>query len=97
MGIEGFFEGLGEAIGAAIRYVVDALKGIFDWIIIAGYNFLEGLSSALGIDRSVLGIGGLIVGLVLIVTAFRAFFRRAVVSGLIWLFLGLWLLSWLIY
>ena len=94
---EGFFEHLGETIGAAIRWLVEALQGIVDWIIIAGYNFIEGLSGALGIDRSVLGFGGLILGLIMLIVAFKAFFRRAFISGLLWLFLALWLLSWLMY
>ena len=36
------------------------------------------------------------VGL-LLVAAVRAFFRGSIIGGLIWLFLGLWLLSWLIH
>lgn len=37
------------------------------------------------------------IGLLLLIAAVRAFFRRAIVSGLILLLLGLWLLSWLIH
>lgn len=97
MRVEGFFEWLGQAAGAVIRFIVDALGGFFDLIANAGHSFLEGLSRTLGMDRSLLSLAALVIGLLLLVTAFRAFFRGAIVSGLVWLFLGLWLLSWLIH
>jgi len=63
----------------------------------AGHNFLEGLSRTLGMDRSLISLVALAIGLMLLVAAVRAFFRGSIIGGLIWLFLGLWLLSWLIH
>jgi hypothetical protein len=90
MRVESFFEWLGQALGTVIRYIVDALSGFFGLFADAGANFLEGLSRTLGMDRS-------LIGLMLLVGAFRAFFRRSFIAGVIYLFLGLWLLSWLIH
>ncbi|MFC3607790.1 hypothetical protein [Stutzerimonas tarimensis] len=98
MGVEGFFGRLGEVLGSAIRFVVDALEGFFGLLALAGHNFLEGLSRALGMDdQSLLSLGALLVGLLLLLSALRAFFRRAFISGAFNLLLGLWLLSWLIH
>ncbi|EXF46437.1 major facilitator superfamily permease [Pseudomonas sp. BAY1663] len=97
MRVEGFFEWLGQALGTVIRYIVEGLSDFFGLFARAGHNFLEGLSRTLGMDRSLLSLAALVVGLLLLVAAVRAFFRGAVISGLIWLLLGLWLLSWLIH
>jgi len=97
MRVEGFFEWLGQALGAAIRFIVEGLGDFFGMFAIAGHNFLEGLSRTLGMDRSLLSLAALVVGLLLLVAAVRAFFRRSVIGGLVWLVLGLWLLSWLIH
>ncbi|WP_462379683.1 hypothetical protein [Pseudomonas sp. Marseille-QA0892] len=93
MQVEGFFEWLGQAIGSVIRFVVDGLYWILGMLAVASQNFIDGLASTLGMDRSLLTIAALIVGLMLLVAALRAFMRRAIISGLIWLVLGLWLLS----
>ena len=97
MRVEGFFEWLGQALGTVIRYIVDALSGFFALFASAGANFLEGLSRTLGMDRSLVSLIALAIGLMLLVGAFRAFFRRSFVAGVIYLLLGLWLLSWLIH
>jgi len=97
MRVEGFFEGLGQALGTVIRYIVDALSGFFAMFANAGQSFLEGLSRTLGMDHSLLSLVALAIGLMLLVAAVRAFFRRSIVGGVIYLFLGLWLLSWLIH
>lgn len=97
MRVEGFFEWLGEALGTVIRYIVDALGGFFAMFANAGQSFLEGLARTLGMDYSLLSLVALAIGLFLLVAAVRAFFRRSIVSGVIYLFLGLWLLSWLIH
>ena len=96
MRVEGVFEWLGQVLGTVIRYIVEALSGLFGFFVTAGHDFLEGLSRTLGMDRSLLSLAALVIGLLLLVAAVRAFFRRAFISGLVWLFLGLWLLSWLI-
>lgn len=97
MQVESFFEWLGQALGTVIRYIVDALSGIFYLFAEAGANFLEGLSRTLGMDRSLISLIALAIGLMLLIGAFRAFFRRSIIAGVIYLFLGLWLLSWLIH
>ncbi|MDX9875545.1 MAG: hypothetical protein RBS88_11585 [Spongiibacteraceae bacterium] len=96
MQADGFFEGLGEIIGTVIRWIVDGLGWLFALFATAGSDFLDGLSRALGISPSFLGMIALVIGLLLLVAAVRALLRRAFISGVIWLLLGLWLLSWLI-
>jgi len=97
MRVESFFEWLGQALGTVIRYIVDALSGLFGLFADAGANFLEGLSRTLGMDRSLISLIALAIGLMFLVAAARAFFRRSIIAGVIYLFLGLWLLSWLIH
>ncbi|MOA53840.1 hypothetical protein D3C78_1773600 [compost metagenome] len=63
----------------------------------AGGNFVEGLSQALGMDTSVISIIALVIGLMLLYSAVRAFMRASVIVGVIWLMLGLWVLSWVIH
>lgn len=92
-----FFGWLGQALGTVIRYIVDGLEWFFGLFAVAGHNFLRGLSEALGMDQSVISLGALVIGLLLLVAAARAFFRRSIVAGIIWLVLGLWLLSWIIH
>ncbi len=93
---EGIFDWLGHALGSVIRFIVDGLSGLLHLIGNAGRQFLHGLSSALGITPSLLSIVALIIGLLFLYSAVRAFMRRSIVLGLIWLVLGLWLLSLLI-
>ncbi|HEY8329810.1 MAG TPA: hypothetical protein VIO83_00540 [Pseudomonas sp.] len=96
MQVESFFEWLGEALGTLIRVLVESLSGLFGLLSSAGRHFLDGLSHALGMQPSLLGFLTLVIGLLLLAAAVRAFIRRAFVRGTIWLLLGLWLLSWLI-
>lgn len=97
MQVESFFEWLGQAIGSVIRFIVDALSGVFNWLSNAGSNFVEGLSRTLGMDTSIISILALIVGLLLLWSAIRAFMNASIIMGIIWLVLGLWLLSWIIH
>lgn len=91
-----FFETLGQMLGSLIRFIVDSLDWLFSLFAVAGHNFVDGLSAALGMDRSILNIAALVLGLILLVGAFRAFFRRSIISGIILLLLALWLLSFII-
>ena len=50
MQVEGFFEWLGQALGTVIRFIVDALSGLFQMVSRASSNFVDGLSRALGMD-----------------------------------------------
>jgi ABC-type proline/glycine betaine transport system permease subunit len=97
MQVESFFEWLGQMVGAVIRFVVDSLGWLFNILTHAGGNFVEGLSRTLGMNPSLISILALIVGLMLLYSAIRAFMRASIISGIIWLILGLWLLSWIIH
>ncbi len=97
MQVEGFFEWLGQALGSVIRFIVDGLSGLFNLLSNAGGNFVEGLSMALGMDASIISIIALILGLMLLWSAIRAFMNASIIMGIIWLMLGLWLLSWIIH
>ncbi|MGE8406445.1 MAG: hypothetical protein ACN6QH_05345 [Pseudomonas sp.] len=93
MQVEGFFEWLGQALGAVIRFVVDGLGGLFAALADAGAKFIDGLASTLGMDTSIISILILIIGLLLLYSAVRAFMRASVIAGIIWALLGLWVLS----
>ncbi|MFD2643707.1 hypothetical protein [Pseudomonas japonica] len=97
MRVEGFFEWLGQVLGAAIRFVVDALTGLFALLANAGGNFIDGLAKTLGMDTSLISILILLIGLLLLYSAVRAFMRASVIAGIIWALLGLWVLSWVVH
>ncbi|MBJ9974712.1 hypothetical protein IAE35_04205 [Pseudomonas sp. S75] len=97
MHVEGFFEWLGQALGAVIKFIVDLMSGLFNLLANAGSNFIDGLSRTLGMDTSLVSILALIVGLMLLYSAIRAFMRASIIAGIIWLVLGLWVLSWIIH
>jgi hypothetical protein len=95
--VEGFFDGLGQVLGTLIRWIVEGLSGFFALFANAGEDFLQGLSRALGMQTSLLGLIALVIGLMLLAAAVRAFIRRAWISGSLYLLLGLWLLSLMIH
>ncbi|MBT2375112.1 hypothetical protein [Pseudomonas fluorescens] len=97
MQVESFFEWLGQALGSVIRFIVDGLSGLFNGLTQAGGNFIDGLSRTLGMDTSIISIITLIIGLMLLYSAVRAFMRASIIMGIIWLMLGLWLLSWVVH
>ena len=82
---------------AVIRFIVDGLSGLFGALTHAGGNFIDGLSRTLGMDTSIISIITLIVGLLFLYSAVRAFMRASIIVGIIWLMLGLWLLSWVVH
>ena len=97
MQVESFFGWLGQALGSIIRFIVDGLSGQFGALTNAGGNFIDGLSRTLGMDTSIISIITLIIGLMLLYSAIRAFMRASIIMGIIWLLLGLWLLSWVVH
>lgn len=97
MQVESFFGWLGQALGSIIRFIVDGLSGLFGALSNAGGNFVEGLSRTLGMDTSIISIVTLIIGLLFLYSAVRAFMRASIIIGVIWLLLGLWLLSWVVH
>jgi hypothetical protein len=48
-------------------------------------------------DTSLVSILALIIGLMLLYSAIRAFMRASIILGIIWLVLGLWVMSWVIH
>lgn len=96
MYVDSFFESLGQALGAFIRFIVEGLSGFFNMLTSAVGNFIDGLSGALGVTPSLLSILFLVIGLLLLYSALRAFMRGSLLGGLLWLVLGLWLLGGLI-
>ncbi|WP_410525047.1 hypothetical protein [Pseudomonas aeruginosa] len=97
MGTEGFFDGLGEMLGRAIRFVVDLLSGLLGGIWGAMDDFLHGLARAIGMDASLFSFVFLVLGLLLLYSGIRAFMRRSIVGGVIRTVLGLIVMSWLIH
>src|SRR5690554_1791807 len=96
MQTEGFFGWLGNALGSAIRLVVDALRMVFGGIADAVDDFFDGFANALGMSPSIFNYVWLVLGLILLYAAFRAFVRRSVVAGVIWTLLGVLVLGSLI-
>jgi phage shock protein PspC (stress-responsive transcriptional regulator) len=97
MQVESFFGWLGQALGSIIRFIVDGLSGLFGALTNDGGNFVDGLARTLGMDTSIISIITLIIGLMLLYSAVRAFMRASIIAGVIWLMLGLWLLSWVVH
>lgn len=90
------FEWLGQIFGTLVRLIVDALAWVFDILSGASSAFVNGFSRALGVDSSILSIAFVVLGLFLIYLGFSSFLRKRFIRGIIWLLLGLWLLSSLI-
>ncbi len=94
---EAFFDWLGHTVGQAIRFIVDLLSGVLGVIWAAMDDFLHGLARAIGMDVSLFSLLLLALGLLLLYTGVRAFLRRSIIAGIIWIFLGLIVMSWLIH
>jgi|TARA_R110000782_G_scaffold104003_3_gene191697 hypothetical protein len=90
------FEWLGEALGTLVRLVVDSLAWVFDVLSGASTAFVNGFSRALGVNSNIFTVVAVIIGLLLIYAGVRSLLRRRFVAAVIWLLLGLWLLSALI-
>jgi len=87
-----FFGWLGHTLGLIIHYIVEFFSGLFNMLSNAGGDFVGGMSRALGMDTSIISIITLIVGLLFLYSAVRAFMRASIIIGVIWLMLGLSLL-----
>lgn len=90
------FEWLGQAFGTLVRLIVESLAWVFNMLSGASAAFVSGFSRALGVDSSILSIAFVVLGLLLIYLGVRALLKKRVIGGVIWLLLGLWLLSSLI-
>jgi hypothetical protein len=90
------FEWLGEALGTLVRLVVDSLAWVFDVLSGASTAFVNGFSRALGVNSNIFTVVAVVIGLLLIYAGVRSLLRRRFIAAVIWLLLGLWLLSALI-
>lgn len=93
---DSFFGSLGAILGGVIRAIVEALQGVFGGLGTALAEFFSGLAHAMGMGPSVFNFALLLLGLLLLWAALRAFVGRSVIAGLFWLFLALLLLGGLI-
>lgn len=84
---EGVFRWVGNALGEILRSVVDAVGFIFSKLGAAVHEFFDGLSGAMGIDPSFLNIVWIVLGVGMLFSAIRAFARRHIFAGIVWLFL----------
>ena len=91
MHVESFIGNLGLWLGTLVRFIVETLNGLFGTITEAGSNFVDGMARALGMDISIVSIAVLIIGLLFLYNAVRAFIRASIFGGVIWLVLGLWI------
>lgn len=96
MRIEGFFDWLGAALGQVIRFIIDLFGSVLGGLADAVHDFLHGMARSIGMDDSYISFVVLAIGLLLLYAAVRAFMARSVVGGVIWLILGLMVMSWLI-
>ena len=96
MHVESFVGNLGLWLGTFVRFIVESLNGLFNTITQACSNFIDGMARALGMDTSIVSIAVLVIGLLFLYNAVRAFMRASIIGGVIWLLLGLWVLSWII-
>lgn len=90
------FEWLGEVLGTIVRVIIDALEWIFDILSGASASFVNGFARTLGVDSGWFSIVAVIIGLLLIYSGVRSFMRKHFIAGVIWILLGLWLLSALV-
>ncbi|MES1933463.1 hypothetical protein T35B1_12681 [Salinisphaera shabanensis T35B1] len=97
MDSENLFHWIGEKLGAAIRFIVDALSWLFDNLYGAIDSFVRGLTGALGINASIFSLLILVIGVAMLYAAVRALVRRAPVATVLWTVLGVIVLSWLIH
>ncbi|WP_447555067.1 hypothetical protein [Vreelandella sp. EE22] len=95
MQANGFFGEVGEAIGEAIRVVVEFLLGIFTNFFGAFGDFIDGLTRSLGINASFFSIAVLVVGLLILWGGIKSFLRGSIVGGIVKTILALFILSWL--
>ncbi|KGE79197.1 hypothetical protein CVH10_04975 [Halomonas sp. ND22Bw] len=91
-----FFTAIGQFIGHVIRFIVDALSAGLNGLDDAASSLIGGIAGGLGIPANLLSLLVLVLGLWLLWKAFSALRRRAVVATLIWVILGISVLSWLI-
>lgn len=93
---DSFFGSVGAMLGEVIRAIVAGLRYVFGGLGSALGDFFSGLAGALGMSPSIFNFALLILGLVLLWAAVKAFLRRAIVAGIFWLVLAMLVLGGLI-
>jgi len=83
----GFFNWLGSTLGDILRTIVDGVSFVFGKLGSATHEFFGGVARSMGMDASLLNILWIVLGVWMLFTAIRAFARRSIVAGIIWLFL----------
>jgi hypothetical protein len=92
-----FFEWLGSMLGTLIRTIVDALRYLLKGLSRAIGDFVAGLAHAMGISPSTFNVAWLVLGLLFLYVAVRAFLRRSIVAGILWLVIAVLVLGRLIH
>jgi len=93
---ESIFGWLGSALGGVLRFIIDALRGLFSGFGDAVRDFLHGLAGAVGMSPSIFNYLWLFVGICLLVAAVRAVFARAILAAIIWVILAVLVLGSLV-
>ncbi|MGM0832023.1 MAG: hypothetical protein ACQEUK_04235 [Pseudomonadota bacterium] len=95
MQANGFFDGTGEAIGDAIRVMVEFLLGFFTNFFGALDDFIDGLTRSLGINASFFSLLVLVIGLWLLWRGIRVLLRGSLLGAIVRIVLAVFILSWL--
>jgi hypothetical protein len=97
MHVEGFFEWLGQVLGSVIRFIVDGIERVVQPAGQCRWQLHRWPGAHLGHGHFAGQHPALIIGLMLLYSAIRAFMRASIILGIIWLVLGLWVLSWVMH
>lgn len=90
---EGIFSWLGSAMGSVIRFIIDALRGLFGGFGDAVRDFLHGLATSVGMSPSFFNYVWLFLGLALLIAAIKAIIDRAFLAAIIWAVLAVLVLG----
>ncbi|HTK00207.1 MAG TPA: hypothetical protein VL522_11330 [Bordetella sp.] len=79
-----FFESLGSFLGGIVRSIVDVLRWLLGGIGRAISQFSEGVAHAMGVSPNLFNYAVLIIGVLMLIAAIRALFRRSILGFLVW-------------
>lgn len=95
--MDSILDRVGEIIGLAIRFIIDAIRWVFFGIDDAIGRFLNAIGRGIGIENhAVPQLIVVAVGLILFWFAIRAFMARRVVAGIVWTLIGLVVVGWVV-
>jgi hypothetical protein len=92
----GFFESLGNTLGAILRAIVGALKYVLGGFGRALGEFWHGIANAMGMSANVFNLVVLVVGVLFLYAAIRSLLNRSLLGFLFWVILAVLLLGGLI-